>query len=127
MIQKILKVLNHERYQIITAIICLVLLIAGLCCESQVQSLHDPGKKVTRQELRTEVDYFMAIAETRFAALDRQDEWKALAFDQIALWSTTGTFNPAGLIPLIAGILGVGALTDNVRKRITIKKLNNAG
>lgn len=127
MIIKIFQVLNHERYQIITAIICIFLLVAGLCCESHVLSLQHPTKKVNREQLTAEVEYFMAIAETRFAALGRQDQWKALAFDQIALWSTAGTFNPAGLIPLIAGILGVGALTDNVRKRITIKKLNNAG
>lgn len=126
MYRKIKKFLNHERMQIIAAIICLVIVASGICCESQTRSLLDPTKKVTRAELVLEVNHFMDRADLRFKELDREDTWKAVIFDQVMLWSTTGVFNPAALVPLLVGVLGVGAVADNVRKRRDIKKLNNA-
>jgi len=123
--KKILNFLNHERYQVAAVIVCLVIVFAGLCCESQTRSLLDPAQKVSRAELRVEIDAFIANAEMRYADLDRQDELKSLLYEHLMLWSATGTFNPAALVPLLASVLGVGAIADNVRKRRDIKKLNN--
>lgn len=125
MIKKLLKFLNHERCQVIAVVLCVVVLLSGITCQSKTQSLHFPERKVTRAELKAEVETFVARADQAFADLDRQDEGKALLFDQVVLWTTSGTFNPNALLPLLAGILGVGAVADNVRKRKQIKKLNN--
>ena len=127
MTKKILDFLNHERYQMLAVTFCFVLIFSGICCESKTQSLFYPDRKVTRTELAAEVDGFISRVDTAYKHLDRQDEGKALLYDQVVLWSTTGAFNPAALIPLVASILGVGAIADNVRKRRDIKKLNNAG
>lgn len=124
--KKTLDFMNHERYQIIAGFLCIALTVWGLSCESKVQSLRDPTMKVTRDELRIEVEQFLATAEIRFKGLDLQDDLKALFFDKLVLWSQTGTFNPMGIIPLIVGLYGMGAATDNVRKRLEIKRLNNA-
>lgn len=124
--KKLLKFLNHERYQLVAVLVCAGFLFSGLCCESRTRSLHFPERKVTREELKAEVELFAARAGIAFKDLDRQDEGKAILYDQVVLWSTTGTFNPAALIPLLASVLGIGAVADNVRKRRDIKKLNNA-
>lgn len=123
--KKILEFMNHERYQVIAGFLCIVLTVWGLSCESKVQSLRDPTIKITRDELRIEVDQFLANAEIRFKNLDRQDELRNLIFNEVLLWSQTGAFNPIGLIPTLIGLFGIGAVTDNVRKRLEIKKLNN--
>ena len=127
MLKKILAFCNHQRYQVIAGCVCVLLTIWGLSCESRVQSLTDPRIKVTREELRVEVDRFLAMADIRFKSLDRHDELKALVFDKLIVWSTTGGFNPMGLIPLIVGVLGGAAITDNVRNRVKNKKPNDAG
>ena len=81
--------------------------------------------KVTRGELHIEVDTFLAQAEIRYKNLDMQDDFKELVFNKVLLWSQTGQFSPIGLIPTLIGLLGIGAITDNVRKRKEIKRLNN--
>ena len=125
--KKIATAFNHERYQIVAGFLCVLLTVWGLSCEAKVQSLRDPAKNVTRDELHIEVNEFMALAEIRYNNLDLQDDFKDFVFNQVLLWSQTGQFNPIGLIPTLIGLFGIGAVTDNVRKRITIKKLNNAG
>jgi len=125
--KKILTFLNHERYQVIAGFLCIVFSLWGLSCESKVQSLRDPTKLVTRDQLNAEVDYYLADIEIRYKNLDKQDEFKELVTNQVLLWSQTGKFSPIGLIPTLIGLFGLGAITDNVRKRIEIKRLNNAG
>lgn len=127
MIQKILKFLNHERYQVIAVIVCLVIIITGLCCESQTRSITNPAQKVTRAQLNAELDKMLIDIDQRYADLDRQDELKAVLYEHLMLWSAAGTFNPAALVPLLASVLGVGAIADNVRKRRDIKRLNGTG
>lgn len=118
---KLLAFLNHERYQIVSTVLCLGLLIWFWGCESQVRSLVDSKIKINRDELTAEVDFFLASAEIRFKDLDRQDEFKQYVLDQALLYGQTGTLNPVGIVATLAGILGVGAIADNVRKRKVIK------
>lgn len=120
-LSKILTFLNHERYQVVAALVCLFLLIYGLSCQSSVTSITDPQLKITRDELTSEVETFIAKAERKYVDLDRQDELKALLFDKFMLYTQTGVFNPIGILPTIFAILGVGAITDNVRKRKVIR------
>lgn len=118
---KLLEFLNHERYQVISAILCACLILWFWGCKSEVRSLVDPTRKIDRDELTAEVDFFMASAEIRFKDLDRQDEFKQYVLDQALLYGQTGTLNPVGIVATLAGILGVGAIADNVRKRKVIK------
>lgn len=125
--KKILNFCNHERTQVIAVFLCVVFSLWGLSCESKTQSLRDPTKLVTRDELNAEVDYVLANIEVKYKNLDREDEFKDLVINRVLLWSETGKFSPIGLIPTLIGLFGLGAVTDNVRKRIEIKRLNNAG
>jgi len=123
---KILKFLNHERYESIAVIIACLLLIWFWGCESKVQSISNPNALVTRDELNAEVDFYLANAEIRYKNLDRQDEFKKTLLEAALLYGQTGTINPFGLITTLAGILGVGATIDNVRKRKEIKRINGS-
>jgi len=116
---------NHERYQVIAAGICIVLVFWGLSCQSTVSSIQNPGAQINRLELDLEVEQFVARANARYDELQQKDELKKLLFDHIQMWTATGTFNPVGLLPAIFSILGVGAVTDNVRKRMEIKRTLN--
>lgn len=90
-------------------------------------SLERPGQKISRDELTVEYDRSMGMFSVRFKQLDRQDEFKRILIENAVIVSNTGTLNYQGAINTIIAILGIGAITDNVRKRITIKKNNNAG
>lgn len=125
MINKLLKFLNHERCQVLAALVCLVLIFWGTSCESKVTSLANPAIRVTRAELQAEVDSFLVRAAQRFKNLDLQDSFKALVFDKVLLFTQTGRFNPAGIVQACITILGIGAIADNVTKRKELKKLNN--
>jgi len=124
-IDKLKQLFNHERYQAIGVIVCIALAIWLVSCESQVRSIIDPTKKVNRNELQAEADYTLSLIADRMEDLSRQDELKKLLLQNALLFSEAGTINPYGLIVGIAGILGIGATVDNVRKRQTIKKLEN--
>lgn len=120
----LLLLFNHERYQSISVILCIVLLAVCYGCESKVASLVYPGELITRDELDIEIDTLVATAELRYAKLDQQDELKQALYQIGSLAAQTGEFNPQGLVTTLFSILGVGALTDNVRKRLEIKKLS---
>ena len=124
MIKKLLKFLNHERCQVLAVLICTVVLFSGLCCQSKTRSIRDPSQRVTRLELMSEIQTFNAEIEARLADLDRQDRVRKQLLDAFSLYSTTGQFNPAGIVPMLATLMGVAAIGDNVGKRKEIKKLN---
>lgn len=119
--EKIKTICNHERYQVIAGFCIVVFLIWMIGCNSKVQSLNDPTKKVTRAELRSELDFLIAQANIRFSQLDQQDELKKAIAENALIWAQTGTINPIGLVMGLLAIAGVGASIDNVRKRKVIK------
>lgn len=127
MTKKLLKFLNHERCQVLAVLICAVVLFSGLCCQSKTRSVRDPSQRVTRLELMSEIQTFNAEIEARLADLDRQDRVRKQLLDVFSLYSTTGQFNPAGIVPMLATLMGVAAIGDNVVKRRDISKLNSAG
>jgi len=118
---------NHERYFIIAIIIVIIILLWMFGCVSTVVSLQDPDRKITRAELQNELDTIYNQAEIRFQQLDQQDEFKKFLLEKAILFAEGGTINPIGLVTAIAGILGVGATVDNVRKRKVIKRINSNG
>lgn len=115
--------LNHERYQTLSVIAGVLLLIWFWGCQSEVTSLLEPDQKVNRQELELELNSIMAVAEMRFGQLDQQDELKQFLMQQALLAGQSGTINPFALMTSIGAILGLGATIDNVRKRKEIKSM----
>lgn len=118
---KIKTFLNHERYQTIAIVLVVGLLIWFIGCQSKVKSIVDPARNVTRPQLHAEVEYFLATAETKFADLDKQDEFKQLLLNNAIVFSQTGTINPYAILVTFAGIWGAGATADNIRKRKALK------
>lgn len=124
--KKLLSTLfNHERYQSIAVIVIILLLIWSYGCPSRVKSLNTPGKQVTRAELQIEIDTLLATAEAHLVDLNRQDSIKRLIYENLLLTAQSGQFNLIGLVAGAAGVLGIGATVDNVRKRREIKDLKN--
>jgi len=120
--RKILNELfNHERYLSISALLVTASLFWFYGCQPKVVSLQDPTRKVCREELQAEVDYFIANAEFRFKELDRQQAAIQALADQMAVISETGQINPLGILGIIGILSGTGATIDNVRKRKVIK------
>jgi len=77
---------------------------------------------ITREELSAELTYIASIAEKRFADLDRQDELRKMISEQAVIIAAGGSVNPAGVISLLMGIMGVGAVIDNRKKQSAIIK-----
>jgi hypothetical protein len=109
----------------------IAILFFNLSCESTVPSILTPsptdnsslihtGKQVTREELAAELSYITSIAEKRFADLDRQDALRKMIGEQAVIIAAGGALNPAGIISLLMGIFGVGAIIDNRKKQNTI-------
>lgn len=122
--QKFLAFLKRERFEVTAVVLCIIITVTGLCCESETTSILDPTLKVTRAQLNAELDKLLIDVEQRFADLDRQDKLKQLIYDHVMLYSTTGTFNPAALVPLLTTLFGIGAIADNVTKRKELKSLS---
>lgn len=123
-LEKLKAVLNHERYELIAGIVCIFLVFYGISCESTVTSMLGGPEKISRSELSAEIELYMAKAERKFADLNRQDEFKVLLFDKVLMWTATGVFNPIGILPAVFTVLGIGAVTDNVRRRRDEKSAN---
>lgn len=100
-----------------------LILVYAYSCQSVVISGLDPTKKINRQSLVNEVDFFLAQAEAKFADLDRQDLVKGTIFNSVLDLAKGGSVNPAGILMVIGQILGFGAVIDNVRKRTHINTL----
>ena len=109
--------------------IAIVIVIASLYwiygCESKVMSIINMPAKVTRSELKIEIDAFLATAEIRYAELDKQDEFKKKVVEFAVIMAEGGTLNPAGVVVGLAAVLGVGGIVDNRKKDSLIKLLQN--
>lgn len=114
---------NHERYESIAIIIAAGMLIWFYGCESKVPGIKDPEKQVTRTELQMEIDQLLDMAEYRYTQLDQQDQIKEALLTHAMLVAQGGTINPIAVVTAIAGVLGIGATVDNVRKRKELKSL----
>lgn len=115
---------NHERYQTISIIVCSALLLYFYGCEPKCKSLIEPNTKINRAELDIEVESIIAKANAGYMSLEKQEQLQNLLFQQAMISASTGSFNPIALIASVAGLLGVGATVDNVRKRKEIKRLS---
>lgn len=108
---------SHNTGVVIGQLLCFTILLWAYGCESKVASIITPSARVSRSELLVEVDSFLAVADLRFADLNRQDEFRDEIFRHASLWAQGGIVNPIGLALSLASIIGVGATVDNVTKR----------
>ena len=114
---------SHNTGIVVGQLICFAVLIFAHGCESEVPSIINPAQRVSREELEIEVETFLAIADIRFADLNKQDEFRDEIFKHASLWAQGGIVNPVGLALSLASIIGVGATVDKVTKR---RRENNA-
>ena len=127
------KWISHNPGQSVSLLICVAVSIYIYGCQSKVTSLFNEERLVTAAELNVEVeaeaarlelelDNLMRRAEVKFADLDRQDAIKQKLMDLALISTQNGALNPAGLVGLMIGVLGIGAAVDN---RIKDKVIRN--
>lgn len=102
--------------------LCSFILIYAYGCEPKTKSLTRPGGKVTRIELQTELELFIARAAAGKKDLDRQDEIRDFIFNQALVIAQGNTVNPIGVLTGVLAILGIGATADDIRLRRQRKK-----
>jgi len=119
------KLGNGERYQSLSIILIIGVMVWYCGCTSKVTSILSPDTKVSREELNIEIDTFLATAENRLQKLDKQDEIKRLIANQADIIAKGGAINPLGIMALCGSVFGIGATVDNIRKRKVIKRLEN--
>ncbi len=126
------KIISKNQGVFAALVIIAGMLIWGFGCQSQVTSLTEPSIKVTRGELKIEIDVeitrlereleiLMRQAALKVQDLDRQDEIKQKLFDFAALTVANNALNPAGAVALAFSIFGIGAVIDNRIKDKVIK------
>jgi len=111
--------------------VCLLLLYA-FGCQPKTRSLVDPGRKVDRAELLSELEILKLQYSNREADLDKQEEIRNIILQQSFKIASGGDINPLGLITSALAVFGAGASVDNVRLRRKAKndsqdkKIDNA-
>lgn len=113
-----MKKFFFDKLPIVISIIGVVLLLwFAFGCQPTTQSLINPERKVTRQELNWEVETLLAKSKIRIAELDHQEELRNLIFQQTLVIAESGTINPLGIVTSILAIIGLGATADDIRLR----------
>lgn len=125
--KKILSFLNDQHWYIIATVLIIGFMLWIYGCQSQVASMIEPNKKVTRAELQLEADYLVGQIKVKMTDLDKQDAIKMLLLEQATIFGQTGTFNPTGLLNTCAtiGAIAFGLNRNQKVKKITAEK-NNA-
>lgn len=120
--KKILSAVNDQHWYIIAVILVIGLFGWLYGCTSQVASVLEPNKKVSRAELQLEADYIIGQIEVKMADLDKQDAIKTLLLEQAAIFSQTGTFNPTGLMN---ACVSIGAIAFGLNRNQKVKKITS--
>lgn len=106
----------------ITLNLCSIILLYAYGCEPKTASLISANKKVTRIELQTELELFLARARVGRKDLDRQEQIRDMIFNQALVIAQGNQVNPLGVLTSILAILGIGATADDIRLRRERKK-----
>lgn len=114
---EVMNFCSHNTGIVVGQLLCFAVLLWAYGCESKVPSIITPSARVSRSELLVEVDSFLAVADLRFADLNKQDQFRNTIFEHAALWAQGGIVNPTGLALSLMAIIGTGATVDNVTKR----------
>lgn len=120
---KFLKLLNENHWYLIAGVIACGFVVWLYGCQSTVTSLLHPQQRITRAQLDLEVDYFMGQAKIKLAELDQHDQIKYLLLDQAAIFGSTGTFNPMGLLNTF---ISIGAIAFGLDRNKRLKEVRKA-
>jgi len=121
--EKFWKWLNHNRYVVIGPVVGLMLWAYALGCTPETASPLDIGRMVNASQL--EIDFLtwqsqQEITAAKFEAagqdLARQEEQNAQLKETILGLASGGIPDVPGLLKLVIGGGGLGAIVDNVRK-----------
>lgn len=123
---KLYAFFRHNSCTVIGLFLCCCVLLWCYSCQSTVVSLIDPGARITRAQLVLEVDTYLSNAELQFSDLDRQDFVKNTIFNSVLDLAQCKSINPIGIAIALSGILGLGAIGDNIRKRTHINTLKGS-
>ncbi len=131
---KVLKWINWNRFLVILPVAGLVTWLIAAGCTPQTISPIDPARQVTAAQL--EIDFVSWKNETEiiaarfdYARADLQEQTEQLADLQAKMvtLASGGVADLPGLLKLLMSGAGIGAITDNIRKRGLISGLKRNG
>jgi len=95
--KKIIEFLNHERYQVVATVGCVMLILWTFSCQSKTRSPFNPNEKITRVQLDTQLDYILDKCELAYQDIEQQDAIKQKILDAAAIAAQGGRVNIVGL------------------------------
>ena len=110
--------------------ICIALMLWLYSCEPKAQSLTNSGQLKTQDELRIELDSFIATAELRFASIERQKRLRSLILNNALVIVEGQPTNPIGILTGLLAIYGTAQAAKNTKGAIKngrAKRKPNAG
>lgn len=127
---KIWKWIDHNRFVVIGPIVAIAIWTYALGCTPQTASPLDPAKMVTERELGVDLKIWQAENEIMIAKfeiagedLEQQRQNNKKLEDFILSLASGNVADLPGLITLLITGGGLGAITDNIRKRGLISGL----
>lgn len=127
---KIWKWIDHNRFVVIGPVLAIMIWFYAVSCTPQTRSPLDPAKLVTERELGIEFKVWQAENEIMIAKfevagedLKEQKENNKKLEDFIVAVASGNVADLPGLITLLITGGGLGAITDNIRKRGLISGL----
>lgn len=127
---KIWKWIDHNRFSVIGPIVALVIWATAISCTPEVRSPLDPARLVGEGELQLDLKIWQSqneimIARFEMAGEDLQQQKEDLKKldDMIMTLASGSVADLPGLITLLVGGGGLGAIVDNIRKRGLISGL----
>ena len=118
------KWMDHNRFTVIFPVLAVVIWIAGASCSPQTVSLLIPGRMINESQLALEYKTWQAQQEImilKFEAagedIQGQKEDQAKLQEFLISLASGSVADLPGLITLLIGGGGLGAIADNVRKR----------
>ena len=120
---KIWKWINHNRFVLIGPIIGIMLWSFAVSCTPLTTSPLDPGRLVNVQQLdldfktwRSQQEIMAARFEAAGLDLEQQKESNDKIKDNLLVLASGGIPDMPGLLKLLVGGGGLGAIIDNIRK-----------
>lgn len=99
-------------------LVCAVLMLWLYSCEPKAQSLSNNGRLLTRDELRIELDHFIATAEIRFASIERQRQLRTMVLNNALVLVEGQPANPVGILTGLLAIYGTTQAAKNAKGAI---------
>lgn len=127
---KIWKWIDHNRFVVIGPVLAIAIWFYALGCTPQTPSPLDPKRMVTERELGLDLKVWQAENETMILKfeiagedLEEQRQNNKKIEDFIVAVASGNVADLPGLITLLITGGGLGAITDNIRKRGLISGL----